>query len=859
MSRYNAGFLTAYFIGAAALVLAIIILWPAARLMGGNSSSDSGGADDKSERAHVFSFGEVASVVVESGETRKVPLSLLFGKTGGKNPSVTFSDVSGDELAVSYEPPDIVIKTVGDFAGGASAIVVNLDDGIRKISRSLLVKVVKTPSLILRYKPDSPSAKVFAAGDFNSWSQTATPLEGPDSNGYYVSRPLKLQSGGEYKYKFVVDGKWIPDPANPETSPDGFGGNNSVIRVKGAGESHNGRWFAVSFSSDGKIRIGYYYGESGAPLAVNNGEPSLVIVTPYSVLSYKKGDYSVSTGKSGDYADYVDINISEGVRRVDEIRVNGKDSSGAVLKEFILKLPTENAADDSRWENRVIYFAFTDRFSDGDKHNDKPSGDPEVEPPADWAGGDFAGITARIREGYFDRLGVGALWISPHIKNPPDAYRDAMPPHKKFTGYHGYWPVSFEETDPHFGTLEELKTLVAEAHKHGIKVILDMVLNHAHNTNPLYKKVHPEWFSDILLPDGRKNIRLFDERPEDTWFDEFLPDFDYSRNPAAIEYMVSNCIYWIKETGCDGFRLDAVKHIPMEFWLALRKRIREEIEIPSGKKFYLVGESISSREKIMEYVGFDRLDGQFDFPLYWAVKDVFAWQTKGLDYLASEAEKSANLYRGSLPSPIIGNHDFARFVSFADGSIPPGSDEKARSWQNRPPAHADEVAHKKLRLAFAFLLTQSNCVPMIYYGDEIGMPGAGDPDNRRVMKFKGLSGPERRTFEMVSRLAGLRRRSMAISSPTDERTLFAGKDIWAYVKNYFNKDYVLVVLNRSDKPFVLAMDTALKFPSYYGYDSVAKNLWTDVITGKKYTLPNNKGISVAPMSAAVLRCERVSE
>jgi len=808
-------------------------------------SANGGGESHKN-----FFNNEVAYLVIESGTSREMPLGVFFGQLfRTEKVGVVFSRT---QEGISLEDKDengnkkIVIKARKDFSG-TSAFVVSLiqsSDGQVIAKRTVLVKVVKIPSVTFRYKADKLlRGKIFVAGDFNSWNSTATPLEGPDKNGYYVSRPVKITSSfeSEYKYKFVVDGKWLPDPENPDSSPDGFGGYNSILKVKGEVMA-DGYWITQSYDAD-KIRIGYVYGESGAPIDTQN--PSLIIATPFSILSYENGDYSIvsSTLSDGNYVNYIDIKTNS-FKPAEEIRISGKDVSGRWLKDFIIKFPQDDR--NGRWENRVIYFALTDRFFNGDKTNDNPCLDPEVEPAANWCGGDFQGIIKKIKEGYFERLGVSALWISPHIKNPEGAYKDALPPHKKFTGYHGYWPVSFEQTDPHFGTLEELKQLVKEAHAQGIKVMFDMVLNHVHQDNKLYKE-HPEWFSTVYLPDGRKNLRLFDERPEDTWFDEFLPDFDYSRDPSAIDYIVSNCIYWIKETNCDGFRLDAVKHIPMDFWLKLRLKIRQEIEIPTGKKFYLVGESISSREKIMEYVGFDRLDGQFDFPLYWVIKDVFAWQTKGMDYLADEARKSTVQYYGSIPSPLIGNHDFARFISFADGSIPPGADEKTRSWTNRP-KNGDKESHKKLRLAMSFLLTQPGCVPMIYYGDEIGMPGAGDPDNRRPMKFNGLNNDEKETFNIVARLIKYRYSSLIPFASSSMRTIFVGKDFWAYTMNYFDKEYVIVILNRSpDKP--LHLSSGFRLPWWYDQD-LANKLWLNILTGKK--IKPASGIKVAPMDAMVL-------
>lgn len=761
---------------------------------------------------------ETPVIDVEAGSVVEMPLDLFVGApAASKSAVVKISGAKSVRVSIAPKRSALVVSAPAGFSGG-DAFVVSVSDGETTFSRAVALRVTAPRRTVLRYQSKVPVKSVAVAGDFNSWNPSASPLTGPDKKGFY-SVELKL-AAGEYNYKFVVDGQWLSDPGNPLENPDGFGGINSVVSVAGP-RVKSGRWHTVSL--DGETARVAYIADSGDGAGIDGAS---VIALSASKIFAQGSDYTVDE-KSGEIA----IKLSS-VRPPSSVRINALDKSGVPLPEFIVKFPS-----DDGWDGRVLYFAFTDRFHNGAAANDRPSGDAQVEPAADFYGGDFAGIAEKIRDGYFTRLGVGAIWISPHVKNPDSAFRDALPPHRKFTGYHGYWPVSFDETDPRFGTIEELRALTDEAHKRGIKVILDMVLNHVHDENPLYKK-NPGWFSGLDLGDSRKNIRLFDERPLDTWFDEFLPDFAYEANPAAVEYMVANCVEWIKKTNCDGFRLDAVKHVPMVFWTALRRRIRREIEIPRGEMFYLVGETISSREKIMEYVGFDRLDGQFDFPIYWAIKDAFAWETKGLDHLEREREKSALQYAGSIPSPLLGNHDFARFAAFADGAIPPGSDEKARSWENRPEVK-NRSTYQKLRMAFAFLLSEPG-VPMIYYGDEIGLSGAGDPDNRREMKFDKLSRDERETLEYVSTLAGFRRASKALRFG-ERHTLLAGENILVYAKNYFGETAV-VAINRSPRHAEVSVELPPFFKNPASFE--------DVESGKKIQL---KKLRLPPMSAVVLR------
>jgi glycosidase len=244
------------------------------------------------------------------------------------------------------------------------------------------------------------------------------------------------------------------------------------------------------------------------------------------------------------------------------VRVFARDTEGREVlpAEFVHGL-------DRTWRDEIMYFVFTDRFRDGNPSNNDPVNHPDLAKQANFQGGDWDGIRLAIEEGYFTNLGVTTIWISPPQRQPDGAWRDAIPPNRMFTGYHGYWPTAPREVNQRFGTTESLHKMISAAHANGIKVVMDCVANHVHVDHPYYKQ-HPEWFGVYELPDGRKNLRLFDEFPLTTWFDTFLPKFDYARNPAAVQAVVDDIAWWVETFGFDGLRHDATKHIPHEFWLA---------------------------------------------------------------------------------------------------------------------------------------------------------------------------------------------------------------------------------------------------------------------------------------------------
>lgn len=152
------------------------------------------------------------------------------------------------------------------------------------------------------------------------------------------------------------------------------------------------------------------------------------------------------------------------------------------------------------WREEIIYFALTDRFANGNPRNDDgapgPEGDAEPENPLAWHGGDFAGISQKIREGYFQKLGFTAIWISPVVLQVPAIpVADGPNQGEMFAGYHGYWAEGFVTVDPHFGTLKELKQLVRLAHSRGLKIIQDVVVNHAGYGAALVTE-KPAWLND---------------------------------------------------------------------------------------------------------------------------------------------------------------------------------------------------------------------------------------------------------------------------------------------------------------------------------------------------------------------------
>ena len=525
------------------------------------------------------------------------------------------------------------------------------------------------------------------------------------------------------------------------------------------------------------------------------------------------------------------------------VRVVVSDSGGRVSRAARAQV---HPKDGFRWQDGVIYYAFTDRFVDGEPSNDRPVNDPAVLPPANYHGGDFMGIQQRIEGGYFKDLGVNVLWLSPLNRNPAGAWKEYLPPYRSYTGYHGYWPVSHSDVEPRFGGETGLKNLISAAHGDSMKIIADLVLKHVHFDNPLWKE-NPEWFGSLVLPDGRKNLRLWDEQQFTTWFEEWLPGFDFSK-PEPVNFLLGNAKDWARKFSLDGFRLDAVKHIAYSFWPKFRGTMRALQQQDGTGPMFFVGETFMDRKGIMSFVGPNMLDGQFDFPLYDTIIDVFAKGKVGFDALEKSLSASETIYgKETLMSPLVGNHDKARFMAYADGDLPisANDDEEEIGWAN-PPRVDHPAAYEKLKMALSFILSIDG-VPMVYYGDEVGLTGAGDPDNRRMMPAESaLDSYQKGVRKHFAAAAHLRSHHPALRYG-NRRLLVADKNRYAFARRHF-QDAALCAWNRGAEPAAFDLDVA---------PELADGNYRDAFSGKTVTVKSGKAtFALDPSRSAIFVAEK---
>ena len=455
--------------------------------------------------------------------------------------------------------------------------------------------------------------------------------------------------------------------------------------------------------------------------------------------------------------------------------------------------PVLDAAQLTRRDRQaqVLYSLMIDRFQNGNRDNDRPLDRPDVLPQVDYQGGDLQGITDRIESGFFDSLGISTLWISPVTQNPRDAWGLNRNPFTRFSGYHGYWPIYTTQLDDRFGTPDEFRALLDAAHARGMNVILDYVANHLHIHSPVLQ-AHPDWVTPLYLPDGRKNLELWDEERLTTWFDEHIPSLDLQR-PEVCGPMTDSALYWIAEYDLDGFRHDACKHIPENYWRMLTHKMKTRFP---GRDLWQIGETYGSPALIASYVRSGMIDAQFDFNVYHTALDVLV-RGRSVRDLARTVDESLAAYGAHhTMGNITGNHDKARLVSLAGGALSPDEDPKLAGW-TRTIGVGDPIGYRKLALIQALNCTIPG-VPCVYQGDEYGEPGGNDPDNRRMMRFDGYTPEEQAQRALTRKLIRLRRSSMPLLYG-DMTTLALTDDVWVFARAYMG-DFVVVALNCSNRP-----------------------------------------------------------
>jgi neopullulanase len=477
----------------------------------------------------------------------------------------------------------------------------------------------------------------------------------------------------------------------------------------------------------------------------------------------------------------------------------------------------------------VIYLIMPDRFANGDPANDEPAefpGSHDRSEPRAWHGGDLRGIRAHLP--YLKELGATALWLTPVVKNGGAS------------DYHGYGVVDLYALDPHLGGLEDYRELALALHEQRMKLLFDAVPNHVGPGHPWVRKPPlPDWFHGteenhldshspvkpsfygkpapgpvgndpfeaLADPHGTSGMR---KNITEGWFFGVLPDLN-TENPVVAQYLLQNSIWWIESAGLDGLRLDTFPYVSRAFWEKWHAGLRRIYPnlTTIGEVFHpdpVVAAFFAGGRK-----GWDGVDTGlstvFDFPLFFALREVLL-RGAPAGRIADVLRQDALYPHPEWLVPFFANHDVTRFATEAGGS------------------------EAKLLCAFALVSTLRG-IPEFYYGDEIGMPGGADPDNRRdfpggwagdaqnAFAEAGRSPEQQRAYSALRDLLRLRREHPALR--TGKLThLFSDEGAYVFVRQSEDERLVVVFNNEAKARTLLipqadtSLEHALRASRLYG-------------------------------------------
>ncbi|MDT0570129.1 pullulanase-type alpha-1,6-glucosidase [Streptomyces sp. DSM 3412] len=559
-----------------------------------------------------------------------------------------------------------------------------------------------------------------------------------------------------------------------------------------------------------------------------------------------------------------------------------------------------------------FYFVLPDRFANGDRANDKGgltgSRLATGHDPTDkgfYQGGDLKGLTKRLD--YIKGLGTTSIWLAPIFKNQPVQGTGE----NASAGYHGYWITDFTQVDPHFGTNKDLETLISKAHAKGMKVFFDVITNHTADVvdneeksyDYLSKGAFPyltkdgKPFDDTdhagggsgfpsvdrdsfprtpVVPAAKKNAKvpswlndptMYHNRGDSTWAGESATHGDFvglddlwTERPEVVSGMEKIYEKWVRDFDIDGFRIDTVKHVDMEFWTRWATALDAYAAKKGRDDFFMFGEVYSADTSVTSpYVTRGRLDSTLDFPFQDAARS-YASQGGSAKKLASVfgddyryTTDKANAYEQVT---FLGNHDMGRIGTFLKQDDPKASD-------------AELLAKDRLANELMFL---SRGNPVVYYGDEQGFTGAGGDKDARQTMFASktadyldddLLGTDRThatdaydtsapLYRRISALAKLRKAHPALADGVQtERYAADGAGVYAFSRTDVRTgtEYVVAFNNASEaKSAGFATGSAgMTFKGLYGTDDKVTSG-----TDKKVTVTVPAGSAIVLKAAGPL-------
>jgi glycosidase len=774
-----------------------------------------------------------------------------------------------DENAAEFSP---------DGFGSQNSILVLKNEPV-VAGHGTTVRKAEAPAVGLRkvpfsFRPQGKPEKVSLAGTFNDWTVGRTPVTDPDGDGEYTV--TLLLPPGSYQYKFVVgDNGWTQDKAGQDgESDDGFGGKNSIRNV-------DDRFPAIAVKSgDGDVFTDGIAHEQGSNEVNHLGGGRVQFtarahrgdIDGIDLLTWAGGRESVTPMRrvnADRVFDYyrAEAKLAGDVPYAFRYRDGAKSlyltakglAPTAASDRFTFSTERFPAFETPEWvKHGIIYQIFPDRFRNGNPANDPdfsewyyegkktaPTGKLNVEHQEyyhlvkdwydadaltkcawtpdgrDWMafyGGDIEGVRQSLD--YLKQLGVTILYFNPLFQ--------AKSTHK-------YDAADYAKIDPHFGSNDEFKAFVKQAKAQGIRVILDIVYNHAGNGHYAFKDAvekgpqspYYNWFEFKRwpLPAGWPSVGA-PWKPGDYYYCWWgfgdLPDlnFDLSRtndaekavrdvtqaqpNIGLIQHLLDTTEYWLKEVDADGVRLDVPNEVPYWFWKLFTQRVKQV-----KPDAYIVGELWGNAS---DHVKPGMYDAVMNYAFFRDPVQRFLGMGQG-----TAAEFDATLATGRLAYPsqaveaqmnLIDSHDTVRFLTQVGGNV------------------------NRLMLAAMFAMTYVGA-PHIYYGDEIGMEGGRDPDCRRPFLWNWKEDPKRVALhDYYAKLAAIRHAHPALRTG-DFRTVHAQDMSYAFERSDGDGRF-LVALNAGRSEAEIPVDLAAWGGAVQAVDLMtgARETWSGSATVK---------------------------
>jgi glycosidase len=394
--------------------------------------------------------------------------------------------------------------------------------------------------------------------------------------------------------------------------------------------------------------------------------------------------------------------------------------------------------EERKWQDETIYSILIDRFNNGDNANDF---EVNTKDPQAYHGGDFEGIIKQLD--YIKDMGFTTILLSPVFDNGSK-------------GYHGYWIHDFTKPEEHFGTMETFKKLVDEVHDRDMKIVLDFVVDQVGPDHP--------WLSDSSKSDWFKNNGDNREELENQWLTD-LPDLNHD-NSEVREYLLDAAKWWIKEGKVDGYRLNHVRNVPVDFW----KEFSDEVKAVK-EDFYLLGEVNSSdTTSIVEFEDAG-MDGFLDYASNETLRAAFAQPDQSMTGLFSALEEKENFFQNpALVTKFIDNHDTSRFT--------------------RDTVVLNEHPGARWRMALTYLYTTPG-IPVVFYGSEIALDGGETPENFGQMNFM----TDKELVDYISQLGEIRGKNPSLTRGSFE--LLHEQDGMAVYKREYEDEISLIAINNT--------------------------------------------------------------